>query len=188
MLDNMVDVWAYRSTTSFRGSVTRAFYRKLYQAASWLFCTFSPDWQLRLNMYRGGCFQIDTYAWPYCNWEFADWAKYGQITDSAGFAIRSSMSYCTQKLREAGYRLKYGQEKPYTPEWWGLILMMTGFSECVQRPSDKDICVGLAPDLTVWFEANEGPLVVYSTYRDGQHLVSRDLPERFTWIRIKGRK
>lgn len=193
MMMEMLNRWALKSVSANNSNrVSRVLHRFLYQAVARLYCVFSRDWRLRKSMYENGCFELDTYAWPYCSPEFAGWPEEEGwlISDSCGFVIRHSTSYCAQKLHEiSGRWLRHGRGEIYHAKDWLQLLEINGYDEIVREPRDGNAYIGVIPDygeygLVVWFEQMEGRLAVFSTYRDGKHLVSRETPDHATWVRV----
>ena len=186
--------WAWRSTSrGNKNRLSRVYYRCLYRMVAWQYRQGWEYWTA-LAMSRGGC-AVDTYPMPYADPHFAPWPEEDGtlISDAAGFVIRHSTSYCAHKFREVTGRWpRHGRGERYDAKDWWALLSMNGCEAAERFPKDGQHYIGIAAEigeygLVVWFERNEGPLVVYSTYQEGRFLVSRDVPSRFTWVRILGR-
>ncbi len=193
---NMLEVvnrWAWKSVSANNPNRTsRVFYRCLYRTAARLYRAFSRDWRLRLDLYMNGCSEINTYVWPYCVPEFANWPEEEGllVSDSCGFVVRHSTSYCAQKLHEISRRwLKHGRGERYDARDWLQLLDINGYDEIAREPKTGNSYIGIMPHmgeygLVVWFEYMDGPLAVFSTYRDGKYFISREMPDRVTWVRV----
>ena len=191
-----------------KNRLIRGICRSGYRGLANLYCALSPEHIRRQNLIEKGVL-IDTYPWPYSEGWFADWEEdntrqnYSLVSDSAGFVIKNSTSYCAWKINEL------------TGEWltrprhllscdakhWRRLLHDNDYRTTARRPEPGKAYVGIAPSHgihgeCVWFEGYDdgngiereidtGGEIIYSTYRDKKYEVGAALDEWYIWVEIR---
>ena len=207
-MDKVANFFAKNSVARFQKSrIIRVVSRSVYRGMSNIYCVVSPEHIRRQSLHEMSV-PVDTYPWPYRESWFADWEEddsknnYSLVSDSSGFIVKRSTSYCAWKINEEfGIWLD-------RPKWlascdakhWHRLLHDNGYRSTVKRPEPGKHYVGIAPSKgihgeCVWFEGfddgnsvertnDTGGEIIYSTYRDKKFEIGAAPAEWYIWVEI----
>lgn len=200
-----VNIWAKLSCSRWdKIPPLRRYFRKKYrkQAEEYL---RSKDHLEKMKQYLKGNI-IDTYPYPYCDPEFANWDEsdapndYTLISDQSGFVVKYASSYVAYKIFESvGKWPMRTVAKRYDAWDWEEFLRDAGYSEISTQP--KTGCVGVLREdaelkdsnpeireygLVVWAEKviPEKERVIVSTYLDKRFTTLNVDKKDFVWVVI----
>lgn len=193
--------------------------REIYRGMAEFYVRYSPEQRRRRN--RSHKFRdANTYPWPYRERDFANWELddsdegYNLISDSSGFVIRHSTSFCAWKLRElTGKWPKRPDGKRYDAKNWVEYLERLGYTKVLSRDELKSFkvdsfghCVVVLPlvgeyGLTAWMDCFQEDAILGYTYLEGEFIEVvysmkndkmfkiiehefREVKEDATWIKI----
>ena len=153
--------------------------------------------------YRNGDHGIDTYPWPYCDEEFADWPengdadRYSLVTDQSNCIVKHSTSYCAWKIFETTgkWPQKFSREK-FNAGRWAEFLAEAGYTK-VLKPGEMPemfrnyVGVKSSEDgsgLVVWAEFASDPdehWVTVSSYVNKKYKIWVADADDFKWVVIR---
>ena len=170
----------------------RNIYRRLAQE-----CWESKGWQKKIELYKSGSWNIDTYPGPYYHQYFANWEEddspegYNLISDQSGCVIKYSTSYCAWKIFEAtGVWPQKTSRERLDAKRWVQFLAEAGYTEVVEDLDPRYYYVGVNPSagewgLVVWLESIEDKdEVIVSSYPDKRHQWWATEKDAYTWVKI----
>lgn len=206
-----VNMWAKQSCPKYSSlGLQRRRFRKLYRNAAMAYF-YTPEHQALVAEYKSGNHMINTYPWPYCEPEFANWEEndskegYSLISDQSNCVVKYSTSYVAYKIfEETGSWPQKTSSKRLDAKCWAQFLIEAGYTEIVDHLEEGHHYVGIKPDegewgLVVWFEGKlktcirttDECVVVdlrreadISTYYNKRWLYKTIDPDQFTWIMI----
>ena len=175
--------------------MSRLFYRQKY----WMMAQTAweaGERQYWINMLgeHGKC--ANTYPWPYCDRNFANWEvePNTEVLDPSGNVIKDSTSYCAWKLYElTGEWLNKKLKIHVGAKNWQYFLERAGYHEFVERPEPGHHFIAIDPHdtpkgMVFWFEMmGASGNVIVSTYRARCHDVEVIKAKRvpyYIWMRI----
>lgn len=200
-----VNKWAKNSCPRYCSSKTkRSFYEALYLAVVESFIK-SPLQKELSEETLSGDFRCNSYPWPFCHADFANWPEhhsqkyYSLVTDRSGCIVKHDTSYIAWKIREVTGSWPEKTEKiKFTYSDWIQFLANSGYSYISTTPKRHHKYVGIYESpkeeetVAVWFEVskpdweNHGDKpVIVTTYLDKKFKVLRVRPQKFTWVKIK---
>ena len=156
----------------------------------------SKEHQDLVREYKAGNHDIDTYPWPYCDRDFADFMDLGEpdtyVLDESGFVIRSQASYAAWRIYEVTGKWPEKQEEITPPSQWVQFLAKIGYNIIVEKPTSDAWYVGASAffdkgrGFIVWAESGttEG-VVEVSSYVNGEYWHGKTLYSNFTWVKIE---
>ena len=199
-----VNKWAMNSCPRYCNSkARRSFYQTLYLTVVESFIK-TPMQKEITEETLAGKYWCNSYPWPYCQPEFANWPEhhskqyYSLVTDLSGCIVKHDTSYIAWKIREATGEWPTETDKiKFTEFDWILFLANSGFHEIAEAPKRKHKYVGVystnqKETVGVWYEKAElneqeykGKPIIVTTYLDKEFKVLRVNPKKFTWVKIK---
>lgn len=140
----------------------------------------------------------NTYPWPFCDPEFANWEEddsaenYSLISDPSGCVVKYATSYCAWKIFEATGQWPQRKTKiRMDAKNWRTFLREAGYGEIVAHPSVGGKYVGINPrfgewGIVVWYEGDgtNPDQVVVSSYVDKKFYYTQVNFAEYDWIKI----
>ena len=181
----------------------RAQSRRMYQKMAEK-CQKTPFHQELVTLAKNGDYEVDTYPWPYCAEDFANWNESlrRQIVDQSGFIVKRCTSYCAWKIFEATGRWpQKTTASDYEGRRWLWFLDEAGYPKygpTIDPEKRRFNFVGINSDydsrrneLVVWYEKTRydgaKPITVVSTYEKNVHKIMFLSPNEmrdYTWVEI----
>lgn len=175
--------------------LSRQRYRKKYWAmAQKAWESGERQFWIKMLGEHGRC--SNTYPWPYCSYNFADWKEEPDalVFDPSGCIVKDSTSYCAWKIYECtGKWPNEGLEFHTNARNWQYFLEKAGYEKSVLGPENLHHYVAIDPNdgkkgVVLWFEhVGSGGSVITTAYKNRCHNIDIIKPERvfqYIWMRI----